>query len=200
MARQDHAAAPQRTCLACRTSREKNLLLRFVLSPDSEVLPDPEMRLPGRGAYTCMSAACLAKAVEQRQFKRAFKQDVTVMTSGEMLTHVRRQLVDRVTGLIGMANKAGKITGGGSMVSDALRSKLKPGLVLLAADVSAAIGEKIILLASVQHVPLFTVLTKEDFGSILGKAPRSAISIAAGGFVVPLRTAIERYVNFLGEV
>jgi ribosomal protein L7Ae-like RNA K-turn-binding protein len=147
-----------------------------------------------------MSAVCLAKAIEQRQFKRAFKQDVTVMSSCAMVTHVRQLLADRVTGLLGLANKAGKITSGGSMVSDALRSKHKPGLVLLASNVSAAIGEKILLLASVQHVPLHTALTKEDFGSILGKAPRSAISIAAGGFVVPLRTAIERYVNFLGEV
>jgi predicted RNA-binding protein YlxR (DUF448 family) len=200
MARREHAGAPQRSCLACRTSKDKNLLLRFVLSPELEVLPDPDFRLSGRGAYTCMSAACLVKAVEQRQFKRAFKQDVVVMLSEDMLTHVRQQLADRVTGLIGMANKAGKIIGGGSMVSDALRSKHKPGLVLLATDVSAAIGEKIILLASVQQVPLNSVLTKEDFGSILGKAPRSAISIGAGGFVVPLRMAIERYVNFLGEV
>ena len=200
MARLEHAGAPQRSCLACRISRDKSQLLRFILSPELEVLPDPELRLPGRGAYTCMSTACLTKAIEQRQFKRAFKQDVTVMSSGDMVGHVRQQLADRLTGLIGLANKAGKIIGGGSMVSDALRSKHKPGLVLLATDVSTAIGEKIILLASVQHVPLHTVLTKEDYGSILGKAPRSAISIGAGGFVVPLRTAIERYVNFLGEV
>lgn len=122
------------------------------------------------------------------------------MSSEAMVSHVRQQLADRVSGLIGLANKAGKIVGGGSMVSDALRSKHKPGLVLLASDVSPAIGEKIIILASVKHVPLQRVLTKADFGSILGKAPRSAISITAGGFVVPLRTAIERYVNFLGEV
>jgi hypothetical protein len=43
-------------------------------------------------------------------------------------------------------------------------------------------------------------MEKEDFGAILGKAPRSAIAIKAGGFVAQLTHEIERYRNFLGEV
>jgi hypothetical protein len=43
-------------------------------------------------------------------------------------------------------------------------------------------------------------MTKDDFGAILGKAPRSAIAIKAGGFVAQLSQEIKRYRNFLGEV
>jgi predicted RNA-binding protein YlqC (UPF0109 family) len=43
-------------------------------------------------------------------------------------------------------------------------------------------------------------MTKDDFGAILGKAPRSAVAIKTGGFVVQLTHEIERYRNFLGEV
>lgn len=200
MAPKGNGEAPQRSCLGCRTSRDKGLLLRFVLTPEMEILPDLENRLPGRGAYTCVDRRCLAAAIEQRQFKRSFKHDVTVMLVEKMVEHVRQQLHGRIIGLIGLANKAGLITGGGSMVLDALKGKKMPGLVIVATDVSEAIGGKIIYSATVHGVPHRTVVTKDDFGAILGKAPRSAIAVASGGFVAQLVKAIDRYRNFLGEV
>lgn len=200
MAPKGNTEAPQRSCLGCRTSKDNNLLLRFVLTPEMEVLPDLDNRLPGRGAYTCINNRCLAAAIEQKQFKRSFKHDVSVMPAGQLIEHVRQQLHDRIIGLIGLANKAGMITGGGSMVTDALRSKKKPGLVIVAGDVSEAIGSKIIHTAASHHVPHRTIITKDDFGAILGKAPRSAIAVATGGFVAQLMKAIDRYSNFLGEV
>ena len=200
MAPKGNVEAPQRSCLGCRTSKDKNLLLRFVQTPDMEIMPDLENRLPGRGAYTCINKRCLSAAIEQRQFKRSFKHEVLVMPAEQMVEHVRQHLHGRIIGLIGLANKAGAITGGGSMVTDALRNKKKPGLVIVATDVSEAIGGKIIHAAAAHHVPHLTVLTKDDFGAILGKAPRSAIAVASGGFVAQLMKAIDRYSNFLGEV
>lgn len=200
MARQGNTEQPQRSCLGCRTSKDKQDLLRFVLSPELEVLPDLDSKLPGRGAYTCQNRSCLVKAVTQKQFKRAFKQEVSVMPAEALAEHVRRMLYERVIGLIGLANKAGTVIGGGSMVTDALRGRTKPGLVLVATDVSEAIGAKIVTLADVNHVPQRTILVKEDYGAILGKAPRSAIAVKSGGFVAQLLKAIDRYRNFLGEV
>lgn len=200
MARKGNADAPQRSCLGCRTSKDKDHLIRFVLTPEMEILPDLENRLPGRGAYTCINGRCLAAAVEQRQFKRSFKHDVTVMPADQLVEYVRQQLYGRIIGLVGLANKAGLITAGGSMVIDALKGKRMPGLVIVATDVSEAIGEKIIHAAASHNVPLRTVITKEDLGAILGKAPRSAIAVASGGFVAQLMRAIDRYRNFLGEV
>jgi len=200
MAHKGNAEAPQRSCLGCRVSKDKNLLLRFVLTPEMEILPDLENRLPGRGAYSCIDKRCLSAAIEQRQFKRSFKHDVSVMPSEQLIEYVRQQLYSRIIGLIGLANKAGLVTGGGSMVSDALRSKKKPGLVIVATDISEAIGEKIIHAAATSNVQHRTAVTKDDFGAILGKAPRSAIAVASGGFVAQLVKAIDRYKNFLGEV
>lgn len=175
-------------------------MIRFVQTPEMEVLPDLESKLPGRGAYTCIDRRCLAAAIEQRQFKRSFKHDVAVMPAEQLIEYVRQQLHGRIIGLIGLANKAGLITGGGSMVSDAIKGKKKPGLVIVATDVSDAIGAKIIHSAAAHHVPHRTAVTKDDFGAILGKAPRSAIAVASGGFVAQLVKAIDRYKNFLGEV
>ena len=191
---------PQRSCLGCRISKDKSLLIRFVQTPEMEIMPDLDGKLPGRGAYVCVNKRCLATAVEQRQFKRSFKHDVSVMPAEQLVEYVRQQLHGRIIGLIGLANKAGLIMSGGSMVSDALRSKKKPGLIIVGTDVSEAIGSKIIQSAAVNHVMHQTILTKDDFGVILGKAPRSAIAVASSGFVAQLVKAIDRYRNFLGEV
>ncbi len=194
------AEKPQRSCLACKVSKNKDQLMRFVLTPQFEVLPDLDFKLPGRGAYTCISRECLAKTVNTKQFKRSFKQEVSVMQSDQMVEHVSHLLFDRIISLIGLANKAGNVVGGGSMVSDALRGKAKPGLVLVATDVSGAIGEKIVNIADFNKVTCRVIATKDEFGAILGKAPRSAIAIKSGGFVASLLKAVDKYRNFLGEV
>lgn len=200
MVRQGNSESPQRSCLGCRARQDKDSLIRFVLSNENEVLPDLDNKLPGRGSYTCINKECLNRAVVQRQFKRSFKQDVSVMPTEEMVSHIRQLLFVRIIGLVGLANRAGMAIGGGSMVSDALKSRVIPGLVIVATDVSEVIGSKIIFLADVHKVPHRTALTKDDFGAILGKAPRSALAIKSGGFVGQLLKAIDRYRNFLGEV
>ena len=174
--------------------------MRFVLSPEGEVLPDIDSRLPGRGAYTCISSRCLETALKQRQFGRAFKRDVTVASAQEMVDRIAALIKGRILGYVGLANRAGKVVSGSSMVCDALRGSAKPALVMVATDVSAAIGEKVEILAAHQRTPCQRVLAKDDYGDILGKAPRSAIAIKTSGFAAQLSHEIERYRNFLGEV
>ena len=191
---------PQRSCLVCRQARDKDSLIRFVLSPQGEVVPDIESKLPGRGAYTCINEQCLRAALKQRQFSRAFKREVVTLTPDEMAGQVAGIMHGRILGFIGLANRAGKVISGGSMVSDAIRGGHKPGLILMANDVSASIGDKIVTLAAVHRIACIHIMTKDDFGAILGKAPRSAVAIKTSGFVVQLTHEIERYRNFLGEV
>lgn len=200
MTLQKQKEKPQRSCLGCRKSRDRDALIRYVLSPHGELAVDIESKLPGRGAYTCVSQTCLQAALKQRQFSRAFKREVVTAAPDEMTAQVGGTMQRRILGYIGLANKAGQVISGGSLVSDAIRGGHKPGLILVATDVSGAIGEKIELLAAVHHVACIRILEKDDFGAILGKAPRSAIAIRAGGFVAQLTYEIERYRNFLGEV
>ncbi|HEY3306855.1 MAG TPA: DUF448 domain-containing protein [Desulfuromonadaceae bacterium] len=199
MSRKSHEA-PQRSCLGCRTARDKGQLIRFVLSPQGEVTPDVDAKLPGRGAYTCINSTCLLDACKQRQFNRAFKQDVHVPPPEKVVEGVAGLLKERVLGFLGLANRAGKIVSGGAMVSDAIRSAHKPGFVVIATDVSDVIGIKIKMIADVNSIPCVYILTKDEIGAILGKAPRSAFAVKSGGFVKELASVIKRYRNFLGEV
>ncbi len=67
---------PQRTCLGCRTSKDKNELIRIVRSPEGTVSCDLTGKANGRGAYICPDSACLEKAVKSRALARALKAEI----------------------------------------------------------------------------------------------------------------------------
>ena len=68
----DLSASPTRTCVGCRTAAPQNQLLRVVLIADA-VVPDLQLRQPGRGAYLHRSAACIDRAIQRRSLNRALQ-------------------------------------------------------------------------------------------------------------------------------
>ncbi len=54
---------PQRSCVACRSKREKRQLTRLVRDTDGSIHTDPEGRAEGRGAYLCDDPACWRRVV-----------------------------------------------------------------------------------------------------------------------------------------
>ena len=61
---------PMRQCIACRTQRPKRELVRIVRNNQGQLLFDHKGKLPGRGAYLCVSANCLHRAVKENLFAR----------------------------------------------------------------------------------------------------------------------------------
>ena len=64
---------PMRQCLGCREMFPKRELIRVVRSPEGEITLDFKGKAPGRGAYLCPSAACLAKARKAKRLERTFE-------------------------------------------------------------------------------------------------------------------------------
>ncbi|AJE03275.1 DUF448 domain-containing protein [Geobacter pickeringii] len=190
-------SAPQRSCLGCRETRDKGDLLRFVLSPDGTLVPDVLAKLPGRGAYTCFSSICVTKAVERKQFSRAFRCDVVVPPAEELTSQIAARLTERVASYLALANKAGKIISGSDMVMERLRKGGGVGLVLLASDISGDIGDKVAGLAKRGGVPCLRMLDKDRFGELLGKGLRSVLAVMVSGFVPSILNEVKRYGNFL---
>lgn len=188
---------PQRTCLGCRAEKGKGELLRYVLDPEGKVVPDLLGKLPGRGAYTCYCRDCVAKATLRKQFARAFKGEVTGATAAELEGQIVIRLEERIASYLALGNKAGKIVSGSDMVLEAMRKGKNIGLVIMAGDVSADIGQKIAGSAAREGIPCFRILDKDRIGGLLGKGLRSVVAIEAGGFVPPLVKELERYGNFL---
>jgi predicted RNA-binding protein YlxR (DUF448 family) len=73
--------SPTRTCVACRTERDKRDLVRIVRGADGTVRMDATGKASGRGAYLCADPACWTKAAKSRAVQRAL-----AVTSSETLT------------------------------------------------------------------------------------------------------------------
>jgi predicted RNA-binding protein YlxR (DUF448 family) len=68
---------PQRKCLGCGVSKNKNELIRVVRSPENEISIDLKGKKSGRGAYICRDAACLKKAVKAKKFDRSLEVNIS---------------------------------------------------------------------------------------------------------------------------
>lgn len=75
---------PIRTCIATRERRVQNALLRCVAvaipeedsgphGPTVRIVPDPQRRLSGRGAWITPSLEALDVAIKRRAFQRALR-------------------------------------------------------------------------------------------------------------------------------
>src|ERR1700712_5543059 len=71
-------SATMRMCAVSREVRPINELIRFVVAPSGEVIPDLKRKLPGRGMWVSASRRTVAEAVRRNQFSKGFKRDVRV--------------------------------------------------------------------------------------------------------------------------
>lgn len=61
---------PLRTCVACRTNKEKNKLVRIVRLTDGNAVIDLSGRQNGRGAYICLEEQCLKKCIKSKVLEK----------------------------------------------------------------------------------------------------------------------------------
>ncbi|MBU2662244.1 YlxR family protein [Actinoplanes bogorensis] len=82
---------PTRTCVGCRKRAPAIELIRFVAAgsgDDLRLQPDPNRRLPGRGAHLHPDPACFALAERRRAFGRALRL-TGVADTGLLAEHIR---------------------------------------------------------------------------------------------------------------
>lgn len=171
---------PQRTCLGCREVHVQDKLVRFVRSPDGALLIDYRGRLPGRGAYTCLKAACIRQAVVRKQFERALRLSAPAPPPEQLLAALAEAVAERLLGLLGMARKSSQVLSGSNQVLDALDHPERLAVVILADDVSGGIAEKVGGKARGRAVPCLVYSDKATLGQALGRGERSVTALLKG--------------------
>ncbi len=73
-------AEPVRMCAGCREHAPKKELIRIVRTPAGEIVADAAGKTPGRGAYICRKAECLAKARRSRALERMLNTPISPET------------------------------------------------------------------------------------------------------------------------
>src|SRR5450755_4639428 len=114
-------SATARMCAVTRAVRPIEELIRFVVSPQGEVVPDLKRKLPGRGLWVSASAQAVAEAVRRNQFSKGFKRDVRAAPT--LAADTEKLLVRGVIDALAMAAKAGQVISGFSKVEGALAQR-----------------------------------------------------------------------------
>ena len=109
---------PLRRCALTRDRRPKDDLIRFVLAPDGEIVPDLKERLPGRGVWVSAAGDSVAEAAKRNVFARALKAQVKVPT--DLARRVETLLLEAALGAFALANKAGEVMFGFTKVEQAI--------------------------------------------------------------------------------
>lgn len=190
---------PQRTCVACRQTKDKKQLVRYVVAPDGAVLVDYRQRLPGRGAYTCIAKQCLLDAVKKNSFQRCFKMQYRSVDSVALIQQLVLAVEQKIASLIGMSRKSGQFIAGSNTVVDALKKGSSLALIIIATDISSAIGEKIESLALKRRIDTVHLYDKQTIGQMLGKEERSVIAIQTGMLADSLLNELHMYRQLVRE-
>lgn len=81
---------PQRSCVCCKTVRDKGELLRVVLLADGSIVYDPTGKAPGRGSYLCRNEECIKTELKKaarlsKGLRRAISDEEIKALAQEML-------------------------------------------------------------------------------------------------------------------
>lgn len=149
-------------------------MLRFVLSPGREVVPDLAARLPGRGMWLSAKADVIERAVARGAFAKAARGEAHVPP--DLRARIEDGLRGRVRDLVGFARRAGQAVSGWQAAREWLLAG-RAGLLVQAADGSAA--EKARLVGH-RQIPVVAPLTAAELGALFGRDRAVHVAIAPG--------------------
>jgi len=175
----DRAAArnvPERRCIATGEVQPTAGLIRFVVGPEGQIVPDIAGKLPGRGIWVAANRDALRMAIKKKLFARGAKQSVSVPET--LFEDVERQLASRVVELISLARKAGQAVAGYEKVKSWLE-RGDAAILIQATDGSRRGKSK--LSSPPGKGTYIGVLTADELGLAFGREHVIHGALAGGG-------------------
>ncbi|WP_213286801.1 RNA-binding protein [Bradyrhizobium sp. sGM-13] len=178
-------SATMRMCAVSREVRPVDELIRFVVAPSGEVIPDLKRKLPGRGLWVSASRRTVAEAVRRHQFNRGFKRDVRVAAT---LPADTEALLERsCTEALAMAAKAGQVVSGFAKV-EGLLEQGRAAVLIHASDgaadgirkLDAIAGQRGRNIGESRDLPIVTALTSAQLDLALGRSNVIHAALLAG--------------------
>jgi uncharacterized protein len=101
---------PCRLCAATRVVRPIADLVRFVIGPGGEAVPDVKNKLPGRGIWVTATRTALEEAINRKVFARGFKREVRL--PADLVLRTEMALERAALDALAIAGKAGAVVTG----------------------------------------------------------------------------------------
>jgi hypothetical protein len=182
-------SATVRMCAVSREQRPIDELIRFVVSPAGEVVPDIKRKLPGRGLWLTASHRTVAEAVRRHQFSKGFKRDVRVALT--LASDTETLLCRSAVEALAIAAKAGQVVSGFAKVEAALRNRPNGGpiaVLIHAADgaedgirkLDAVARQNAGNRAETPEFPVIVALTSAELDLALGRSNVVHAALLAG--------------------
>jgi predicted RNA-binding protein YlxR (DUF448 family) len=182
-------SATMRMCAVTREVRPIDELIRFVVAPSGEVIPDLKRKLPGRGLWVSASRRAVAEAVRRNQFGKGFRRDIRVAPT--LAADTESLLVRGAIEALAMAAKAGQVVSGFGKVEDALaqrQAQVQVRALIHASDgaadgirkLDAVMRQKSGINDESKPFPVVSALTSEQLDLALGRSNVIHAALLAG--------------------
>lgn len=186
-------SGPLRTCVATGGQGAPEQMIRFVIGPDGEVVPDLARRLPGRGIWVCAERAAVERAVGRNLFSRAAR--APVRAGSDLPERVDRLLLERVLADLGRARRAGRAVAGFTKVEQMIAAG-RAGLLVVADE---ADGDGLRKLAATR-LPIVRLADAEALGGLFGRERAVYVAVArddaSGEFVKRIEVGAARWRSY----
>ncbi len=189
--------AAQRRCIASGEVRPKEALIRFVVGPERQLVPDLAGRLPGRGLWLLPRRDMLNRARRRNLFAKAARGAVAV--PADLDAQVERLIVQRCLELLGLARRAGHAVAGFEKARAWLREG-KTRLLLQAFDGAEDGRRKLRALAAAGgsdgSVSVIELLSAVELGQAFGEDHRVHVALRPGPLASRLADELGRLAGF----
>jgi uncharacterized protein len=125
------SSGPLRTCIVTGETGAPERMIRFVVGPEGDVVPDLARRLPGRGLWVTAERALVERAVAKNLFAKAAR--ASVKPAPDLADRVERLLLERALADLGRARRAGRAVAGFVKVEQMVGQR-RAGLLVVAAE------------------------------------------------------------------
>ena len=159
----------ERRCIVTGEVLSETHLIRFVVGPDGNAVPDLAAKLPGRGMWVSADRKILARAVAKNYFSKSAKQ--SVKADADLPDRIEALLVQRMSSDLGLARRAGELILGFDQVTRSFEEKSRIAAIIEASD-GAADGRRKLLGAAHSRGLEFTmidVLSIDELSLALGR-------------------------------
>jgi len=192
----DEGAPRERRCIATGEVLPDSRLVRFVVGPENEMVPDLAAKLPGRGIWISADRAALDRAVKKNLFSKATKANVTAPV--DLPVRVESLLVNRMQDHLGLARRSGVLVLGFDTVVRALQSARKPAILVEARDGAEDGRRKVLAAAHARGLTLKTIdaLTADELSMALGRETVIHAALFPGPLADRLALDAERLEGF----
>jgi predicted RNA-binding protein YlxR (DUF448 family)/ribosomal protein L30E len=191
---EDDERGPLRRCIVTRAQGERGRMLRFVLGPDRQIVPDLAARLPGRGIWLSARADVLETARAKGAFARAARGPVTV--PADLVAVIGAGLTRRVVDHLGLARRAGQAVAGFAKAREWV-AQGRAAAVVQAAD--GSLEERSRLMSGARGVWVAWPLNAAELGAVFGRDQAVHVAVATGRLAETLRNDVERLAGVTGR-